>query len=55
VILLKDSPLINYLQGEPLVSETMISLAPLIPHVLHILVLDPLNVKVERFPAQPQT
>ena len=55
VVLLEDNPLINYLRGKPLISETMISLAPLNPHVFHISVLNPLNVKIECFPAQPQT
>jgi hypothetical protein len=55
VVLLVNGPLINYLLGKPLVSETMISLAPLIPHVFHIPVLEPLKEKVECFPAQPQS
>ncbi len=55
MVLLVDSPLINYLGGKSLVSETVICLTSLIPHVFHIPVLHPLKVKVECFPAQPQS
>ena len=55
MIFLEDGPLINYLRGKPLVSDTMISLASLIPHFFHIPVLDPLNVEIKCFPAQPET